>query len=351
MTYNKAMYKSREHAEAIFAVMDELGISERLTQAVKETYDQRYCQPEVPRNSRTIGRYFYRILTEVLPDSFLTLHKERLAEVNSEPYKRQFTHWIRKPAHKGDKSIYHKLPDKRVMEVIKNGGFDISNSKPAERTSTSNLERKLSGQGIYCTATEEYDHLTQTPHEAIFVFPAEYIERPSTLCLDVEVSPSLVFGFDGAGDFQVESRNIEIILESLGHEYLKWKDEEEWTLGETIFFAKCAVANAMGFVISPEALLQYPSDTEVVLERKDLMPDMLLVEEEPEYYLDEMQGGWLAHVPVVEQSRIVDAVHEAYGPDFAEKKYDSTYRAKFVEGVKSGKIDIDKYKGTPTEMQ
>ncbi len=256
-----------------------------------------------------------------------------------------------------DQSLYHLLDDRRLMTVIREGKFSRLDQHKKGRESTSELEEWVCGGGIYCTfGTEWFSYDMGTGDYNLVVFPRSHLDDNKTVCLSSEISSVSILLNDGELSKTPSKDPLGRILSELGYKNLFGKKPADYSKKDLVKYVTAAMISLVDNVIAPEEVLGNPGamGIEVVLnDVEKLTPQVIIVTEEPGYFLDEAraQGNCFSNVPYVSQANVDRAVQEHYDQlagmrsvvKEKQDREDLVNRKLFIVAANKGWIDPSEY--------
>src|SRR3989344_6723727 len=346
---NKLIVKN---VQRFLEFLREEGIYNKIDTSVKRRFASE--RPNL-MNIHSIKEFIYKPIDLSLPDDFLVLYKEKINYLRLEP------EVVIRPDMK-DQSLYHLTTDRSLLQIIKDGHFKDLSDNNQEGIGTGRFERKLGLKGIFCTYAKVYDCPNpETDNDSnLIVFPKALLDDHSTICLRNELSLSMAFGFGSSTDFDKLDRRY---LNLLGLKHLSKKYINNFTSKEFSLYLISGLAYAISFVESSD-LCKYnvlkhgrstpvQSDEVVINDVNKLYPQLIIVKEEPEHFIEQAKAcnSRFKDVPFVENNCLELAV-SSIGKKLPLEKDSLRYkdqpvnclRELFVEGVNRGLIDVEQYR-------
>ncbi|MBU1973903.1 MAG: hypothetical protein ABIH82_02865 [Candidatus Woesearchaeota archaeon] len=240
--------------------------------------------------------------------------------------------------HIDNQSLYHRVNDRRLLQIIKDGEFKNLGENPLGPDSTGRFEQKVGADGIFCTYGYEYSFIEDDPN--VVIFPADYLDRLDTLCIQIELSrlnwsQSKKEGIDSGvcEKFWEIAERFGYSLDKLPHKYSAQEVVQYLTSG--LILAMANITSSKVIRLDTNKLMD---ESEVCIQPRNIIPQCIIVSEEPEYFREEVVGGPFEEVPIIDQTTI-DGVIGRIFPDKCIDDEDS--RRYFVLGMNKGIIDVE----------
>jgi len=268
-------------------------------------------------------RYFTFLVSKILPPDFLQSVNAELVRLQEESLSPD-----RQSLEESNQSLYHITDDSRLLRIIREGFKKLDEHNFGVK-STGELEKAFGLNGIFCTFGKQYEHVRGELN--LIVLPLNLLDKPDTICLEVECSYDLVFGEYGPLFEQ-------LLINSGEMERICAKRVGQLSVEELSTLLVLGLINAFSRVISPNELVPtYETAQEICLNPATIgRPQMIIVEEEPEYFYEEAlaAGTDFVNVPMISDEQVITALSQ-HG--FEYQQY--CEREKFVEMVNRGVID------------
>ncbi len=323
-------------------ILEQDGLAAR----IQESARRRAARFFTPAHGLINKKFFADVAEDALPDNFLVAHKERVLATKP-PAKQPETD----PSFDG---AYHLVDDRRLERILREGSFKRLDEHGNGAVSTGRLERKMGLAGLFCTYKYSYDGYSHDDITNVVVFGRQVIYAPDTLCLKTECSFNMIFGMDE--EVQSDGSFHDEFLEGRELDDLSGKEVRNFTADDKARFTLHCVAYALSSIEHPDEMAYWEhrmgcktASELVVNDPKLLAPQMILVEDEPEFFYETQQaaGNGFSGVPIVEDAHVRRAMRKHCQtppqplPTNRERDW---YREQFVEGVNRKIISLEEYR-------
>ncbi len=322
-----------------------------LDQQIRASARNKAARFHSPAHDSLCKQFFADVVEEALPDSFLVAYAPHALELGVPAQKPETD-----PSFDG---VYHIINDRRLCQILEAGSFRRLDEHDKGAVSTGRLERKMGLAGVYCTYKRIYKLYAWGGEDItnVVVFDRSIIYTAGTICLKTECSFTSVFGLDEelyrlgveAGCFHND------FLEERELDSLMGKKAKDFTPDDVAQFTLHCLAHALSIIQHPDEMVYWESRCEtaselVVNNPEQLLPRMILVDEEPEYFRDTQRAAQnrLSHVSVIAYRTVENAVRRIRGGPPAKlgrltaEQERNWYYHQFVEGVNKGTIPLGK---------
>ena len=279
----------------------------------------------VPCMGNDLKGYVVKILRLIMPENFIPSLNLKLRAFDSSG-----TEALQQ---KGDQSLYHLADDDRMLRVMREG-FKNLDEHGLDPRSTGRVEQVLGLNGVFFTYGREYEHgYSKEGTRNLVVFPAEAMHEDDSICIHGELSYGVNFGLD-TSFFQELQEYYD--FESMFEKRAKVLSKEQ--LFQLVFLGLVSVLSK---VISPQQVISKVEEgdyCEICVDAKKLrQPQMVIAEDEPEFFYEEAQasGSPYAEVPFISDESVRSALKSA-GIEIEES---AAQRSKFVELVNKGLLN------------
>lgn len=316
---------------AVFQFLEDTELIDRLALHV--------LNQRVPRLN-LLKQTLFEVLTNALGPNFLS---DNIEEICS-----------RKRAARGlDKAIdrlvikghlFHATGDAALLKIIKNG-FKRSTEVSLQGAGTGDFEKHIGANGIF--ACYEYLYKRADTGGQIVVLPIDLLKDPKSICISGEISFDLIWEVILTKG-EAKRFGLKHSLADICNTTTFFSNEEK----QKFYFQHLVGAVLEAFsrlIILPEDIFSdpYRFEHEIAIPPENIdLPVMIVVDEEPEYFLEEA----LAHnndiyegVPIVSIEKVLDAVNTSKSLNLGEEDIEEALKI-FLEDTKTGDIDIEAYR-------
>ncbi|HCY36205.1 MAG: hypothetical protein DKM50_00980 [Candidatus Margulisiibacteriota bacterium] len=310
--------------------------------------------------SYLLKEYVYKNLFDLLPDNFIFKVKDKVLATKNPYFTPEEIDDIKKNDLYGfieNQSLYHKMPDERLLSVIRDNGFKciIDHDKGAMNTGSFEIKQGL--QGIFTVYGGEY---FDSSMNNLVVFPQELLFENDTVCT---IWSNMFDGnFTDVDGESLEELPTLAILKIIAPDYGQKVKKLIADIPNKDFV--CAMigglVRCLSNIISPQEAQYNHGFGEIVINpQKTKLPEMIIVEDEPEYFLDEAVAlnSPFQNVPMIRDDNVkaaIDALDKKTKGGFLKDSNQESmsiekYRQLFILAVRKGMIDINEWKAHPTE--
>ncbi|MFC1615559.1 hypothetical protein ACFL21_00310 [Patescibacteria group bacterium] len=271
-------------------------------------------------NYDVVKEYLMELVQKIIPENFLQ-------SINMELQKLQNFNLPEVSPEEKNQSLYHLLDDERLLSIVKEG-FKSLKEHPKGAKSTGRLEQALGLNGIFFCFGECYEWFDIIGESNLVVYPFELACKKDSVNIHAELSYEIVFA-DNSGE-------LLNLLDSLNIDFRYERNPKTITPVEFIAIIALGLTRALTQIVTPDHLEERVG-YEICVNPKHLhLPQMIIVEDEPEYFYEEAEafGSEFTKVPIISDENVKLALEQT-----TEKSDAEDDRSKFVELVNRGFIN------------
>jgi hypothetical protein len=350
-----------------YELLEEYGIIDKLAEDVSQSQSPENIYKTLDSQEEKTNMAF-QMLRRAIPRNFIIDHIDRIYGI-----KRSREQAASNNQPKAHKNLFHALPDYWLLRILRNGGF-LETTEATETTrpniGTGPFEKHLGINGIFLAYGTPYAHavLDRSTNDNtgdcletqnVLVFPYSALQTPRTICLENGAALSKLLPYDwdlpSLGELGIsfpeidpESYPSDPVFDDI---FCKRKNNKPPLV---LRYLISALFRLYETIITPESVIENSEKNnavEIVIQPEHIpLPRMIIVNEEPEYFADEITGESSAFdgIPIITFENIDRALAELKGEESLEAFIGKPffYRKKislFVQKVDEEKIDLNKW--------